>query len=510
MEVMAKIIEGRYLDSVKLMLISKSLRELPGISDAVAILATRENREILAATDMLIAEITAAKETDLVVVVKADTTKNAELAVAKAEELISAPAGQGGEAEKTRVLSSTKAALKSLGTADICIISVAGKYAALEAEKALDLGLHVMLFSDNMSVADELKLKQKAISKGLLMMGPDCGTAIINGVPLAFANVVPRGKIGIVSASGTGLQELCVNIAHEDLGISQAFGTGGRDGKQEIGGIMLSACLDYLISDPHTEVIILLAKTPDPGVREVLWRQIGNSTKPVIVNFLKAIPLPDLPQMHYAVTLAETALLACNEYKKLHNLPLNHQSKEISVSLPVVASQRKYIRGLYSGGTLCNEALQMYHNRLGCYPLSNIAAKPEERMQDVWKSEGDCFIDMGSDEFTVGRPHPMIDYSLRLKKLAQEASDKQVAVILLDVVLGFGAHPDPASELVPVLNTIPRGIAVVCHVLGTSEDPQNAVSQAERLAATGAIVFRSHEQAVKYALDVLENAGGEA
>ncbi|MDY0298848.1 MAG: acyl-CoA synthetase FdrA [Candidatus Cloacimonadaceae bacterium] len=500
MIIKTQIVAGKYLDSVKLMLISKELRQQDGVEDAVAILANPENREILAATDMLVDEIKAAAETDIVIVVKSKTDELGEAAISKAEQLINTPSrNQEASALKIRNL---QAAVKNLPGANLCLISVAGKYATTEAEQALDAGLHVMIFSDNVSLEDELKLKQKAAAKGLLLMGPDCGTAIVNGCPLAFANKIPQGKIGIVSAAGTGLQEVSVAIANRGLGVSQAFGTGGRDGKKEIGGIMLSACLDYLIHDPATEVIIIIAKTPDPEVRNKLWQQISSTQKPVVVSFLKPVELPNLPNLYYFVSLAESAAKACAILRKdkTGQQAENMQNEQI---LPNLAPSRKYLAGLYSGGTLCYEAQELYHRYFDEYPLSNTPVSSEFLAKDVWNETADCIIDLGSDEFTVGRPHPMIDYNLRMKMLEHMAKRSDIGIIILDIVLGYGAHPDPAAEIIPVISGISADIPIICHVLGTSKDPQNADTVAEKLRDAGAKVFSSHLAAADYAIRTL-------
>ncbi len=503
MEVKVKIVKSKYLDSVKLMLISRELRSLPGIIDAVAILATDENREILVATDMLVEAAMQASERDIVIIAKAETLPAAEAAIAKAEELMNArpdPAVTGaGPLSATDIAT----AVKKMGGADLCLVSVAGKYAAAEAESAQEQGLHVMLFSDNVSLAEELKLKQRASDKALLMMGPDCGTAIINGIPLAFANVVPRGGIGLVSASGTGLQEIATGIANRGLGVSQAIGTGGRDGKKEIGGLMLLAGLDYLIADPQTEVIVIIAKTPDPEVQPLIWDKVRDCPKPVIVNFLRELTPPELPNLIYSTGLDETARLACREYWILNGRTELPEEPSATSELYPIAPGRRYIRGLYSGGTLCHEAVESYIREFGTVPFSNVSTDPAFRLKDAFNSQQDSFIDLGSDEFTVGRPHPMIDFDLRLKRLRKEAQDPETALILLDVVLGWGAHPDPAAELVPVLRSLPPEIGVICHVLGTKDDPQNKTRQIQELATSGAKVFTAHQAAVDFALHSL-------
>lgn len=495
MIVKACILKGKYLDSVKLMLISKELRVLPGIQDAVVIMATKENKEILRSVDMLVSEIETALETDIVAVVKADTDSVATDAIRRTGELVSSPPGSQSHSNGRQKATSIEKANQIVEKADLCLISIAGKYAAAEADKALDLGLHVMMFSDNVSLDDELRLKTKALEKGLLMMGPDCGTAIINGVPLAFANQVPRGNIGIISASGTGLQEICCGIANRGGGITQAIGTGGRDGKKEIGGLMLRAGLEFLINDPDTEVIVLMGKTPDPDILKLLMGMAVKTHKPVIMHFIKQIALPEHPNLQQGLSLDETALLACKASgNKLKDITQD------DYPYPLKPTNRKYIRGLYSGGTLCQEALEIYKRIKGREAHSNIGA---QLLKDGWKTCEDSFIDLGADEFTVGRPHPMIDYSLRNQKILLEAQKPDVAVILLDVVLGYGANPDPAAELVPVLKQISPELTVVCHVLGTDGDPQDKKAQITSLQKAGAMVFSSHAKACEYAINCL-------
>ena len=499
MPIKAKIIAGKYLDSVKLMLISRELRSLKGVLEAVAIVATSENREILKASDMLAEEINSASENDIVIVIKADNAKNAAEAINKAEELINKPSADEYNQTPIPQAFTLEKAIATLGGADLCLISIAGKYAAAEAEKALEKGLHILLFSDNVSIEDELSLKQKALKKGLLMMGPDCGTAILNGVPLAFANNVPRGKIGIVSASGTGLQEISSTIANLGGGISQAFGTGGRDGKKEIGGLMLTACLEYLLEDENTEVIIVTGKPPCEEVQKKLWELISHSSKPVIANFLIPMQVPELPNLYYVRSLSETAFFACKK------AGIEVKNAKLAEDFPLPKLRGPYLRGLYSGGTLCHEAIQVYLDNFGCEPFNNVTDQAFFRLTDGWQTKENSIIDLGADEFTIGRPHPMIDYSLRLQKLAQEANDPKVGIILLDVVLGFGAHPNPAEELVPALQKLPADLVVVCHLLGTDGDPQNRQKQKKELEKAGAYVFTSHHSACEFVCQCLRS-----
>jgi FdrA protein len=364
-----------------------------------------------------------------------------------------------------------------------------------------------MLFSDNVSLETELALKQYAVERGLLMMGPDCGTAIINGVPLAFANAVRPGKVGIVSAAGTGLQEVSCIIHNLGAGISQAFGTGGRDGKAAIGGLMLLACLQYLIDDPQTEVIVLISKVPDQTVVDKLMQMLQTTAKPVVVNFLKRFELPDLPHVQMAHNLAETGKLAVKLLADVHDrvdaAGATFRNRTL-VSLPT-RETRRYLRGLFSGGTLSYEAQNIFHEKLDSYTYSNAPLDSQYTLQDAWQSQADTIIDMGADEFTVGRPHPMIDYSLRLKKIEDESRDVECAVILLDVVLGYGAHPAPQIELAETLLTVKKNtcIVVICAVIGTDADPQNRQEVIKALQATGAILTTTNAEACDLAVQLI-------
>ncbi len=513
MPIQGKIISGKYLDSVKLMLISKEIRQREGVLDAVAIMSTPENKSILKATNMLLPEFETAKDMDICIAVKTEDEK----IIPELMELLQTWIEKGlpntkAKSDKQVLPRSIETAQTTLPEANLALISVAGKYAASEAHQALDLGLNVMLFSDNVSLEDELALKEKAITKDLLMMGPDCGTAIINGTPLAFANVVRSGKIGIVSASGTGLQEVSSIIHNLGEGISQAFGTGGRDGKKEIGGLMIINCLKYLIEDENTSVIVLISKVPDAEVAAKIMEVLKTTSKPVIVNFLKVFDFPVLPNLYPTDTLADTAYAACSLLHEKENNPIDiprikpkGSSYRQLFKVTIPKAPRTWLRGIYSGGTLCYEAQRIFLKELGISANSNAPLEAANKLADVWKSKEDTIIDIGADEFTVGRPHPMIDYSLRLKKLEEESNDPETAVILLDIVLGYGSHLTPHLELAPVIKKITSttDIIVICAVVGTDGDPQNRHDVTHDLKECGAIVSTTNAEACEIALEII-------
>jgi FdrA protein len=365
------------------------------------------------------------------------------------------------------------------------LISVPGRYAAGVADEALDQGRHVFLYSDNVSLDDEIRLKRKARAAGLLAMGPDCGTAIINGVGLGFANRVRRGNVGIVAASGTGLQAAAVEIHRLGGGVSQAFGAGGRDLKAEVGGLTSLQALAWLARDPATAAILLISKPPAAQVAAELLRAAQTCGKPVVVSFLGyAPPGRRVGNLTFASGLADAAKLAVQS----PNLPVSELHSPLT----------GYVRGLFSGGTLAYEML------LGLQPVlaplrSNLAARPEQQPADLNRSEGHTILDLGDDAYTQGRLHPMMDNDLRLRRLRREAADPAVDLIILDVVLGEGSHPDPAAELGPaVAEAVAAGKRVLAVVVGTEDDPQDLAGQIERLTAAGAVTCHHVGEALDY------------
>ncbi|MDP3684186.1 MAG: FdrA family protein, partial [Ignavibacteria bacterium] len=379
-----------------------------------------------------------------------------------------------------------------------------GKYAGDEAMKALQNGLNVMLFSDNVSIEKEIELKNFAMEKGLFVMGPDCGTAIINGVPLAFANVVNRGNIGIVAASGTGLQEVSCLISNSGCGISQAIGTGGRDVKKEVGGIMFLEGIKALAEDKNTEVILLVSKPPADEVIIKIIELVNKIEKPVVGVFLNAsIALLKQSKINIARTLEEGAMLAValsrrenigkvfddleSQFSKLQTLSEKESAK--------LNQTQKYLRALFSGGTFCDET-QMFFQSMSEEVFSNTPVGKVKKLKDIWKSEKHTIIDLGDDEFTVGKPHPMIDYSTRNKRILAEANDPETATILLDIVLGYGSNMDPLAEVIPVIKEVKKMtsqqqtyLPIVCSVTGTEKDPQNRTTVAAALEADGVLVL---------------------
>jgi FdrA protein len=511
MTVVGQIKKGAYFDSVTLMRVGKELATLPGVADAAVVMGTQSNQAILAASGLLISQFKQAGDTDLLIAVKARTDKAAQSALAAVDALLSKATRKSSTSSEVRPVS-LDGALKVLPEANLALISVAGRYAGELARRALERGLHVMLFSDNVPLEQEIALKQFARKRGLLIMGPDCGTAIINGVPLAFANAVNRGSIGIVAAAGTGLQEVSCIISNEGAGISQAIGTGGRDVKQEVGGIMFIEGLKALAKDDQTRVILLVSKPPHPQVLKRIEQVIKAIRKPVVTLFIGAGTSGRGP-----ATLEEAALravaLAQGQKPDAAAQRLAARDEALAKLATHEAARRKrgqqYVRGLFSGGTFCAEAQIVFKDLLADV-YSNAPVGGVKQLRDSLVSQKNTVIDLGEDEFTVGRPHPMIDFSLRNRRILEEAADSETAVILLDVVLGYGSNPDPAAELTPVLRKAARKVTVVCSITGTDQDPQNRSQVEKALRKAGAIVMPSNAAACKLAgriIRCLENSG---
>lgn len=483
----SEIRAGAYYDSVVLMQLQRSLAALDNVEDAGVVMATPANLELLADGDLLTAEGKAANPDDLLIVIKAAKIEEADVALAQVDELLKKRRSAVAQEFRPRSLA---AAAKNLPAADWVLISVPGRYAADVAEEALELDKHVFLYSDNVSVEDEISLKERAREKGLMVMGPDCGTAIINGVGLGFANRVQRGSIGLVGASGTGLQAITSYIHNLGGGVSQAIGTGGRDLKEAVEGRTMLQGMDYLEADADTKVIVLVSKPPSVEVTKALLAKARRINKPVVIDFIGfAPPASRLGNLHFAAGMEHCAQLAV-KMSQLDKFPDKGQSAEV----------KGYLRGLFSGGTLASEILLGLQNFIS--PLySNVPIRAEQKLENPLDSEAHTILDLGEDVFTVGRLHPMMDNDLRLRRLKQEAEEKEVGLILLDIVLGEGSHADPADEMAPAIAEAKKArkdLEIVVLMIGSNEDPQDIEVQSKAFSDAGAKVFFQISKAINY------------
>jgi succinyl-CoA synthetase alpha subunit len=471
-----------YVDSVTLLQVSADMMGLTGVRDAALVMASELNRQLLSDSGLLVGDAPTAGPNDLIIAVRAIDDALAATALQQAEALL---AGRRRGSPTGEATSSPPRSLRSAHRADpeanLALISVPGQYAAGEARQALADGLHVFLFSDNVSIEDEIDLKRIAREKELLVMGPDCGTAILNGVGLGFANVVRRGHIGLIGASGTGIQEVTSLLHQSGEGISHAIGTGGRDMYAAVGGITTLQALDLLRDDPRTQTIVLVAKPSAPEVAERVLQKAAQTGKPVVACLLGADLQPP-PGVQLARTLYQAARLAASAESSW--------SSVTPADVPRVrfGADQHQVRGLFCGGTLCQEAAMA-----------------------MGSSVAHQLLDFGDDEYTRGRAHPMIDPTLRNRAIVEAGADPRVAVLLLDVILGLGSHPDPAGATVPAIREAQaaasadgRELVILAHVVGTDLDPQGLGRQEATLRAAGVHVLASNYHAAVAASLLLE------
>lgn len=466
---------GRYHDSVRLMQASRALQQVPGVADALVAMATDLNLSLLRDMGFDMAPVAGAGPNDLILAVRADSDETIAAAKRALDEALTPKAAPSGglDAPEPKTIGSAAEA----GDATIALISVPGEHAFVEAMEALTGGRHVMIFSDNVPVEQEILLKRYGADHGLLVMGPDCGTTIINGVGLGFANAVEPGPVGIVGASGTGIQEMCALLDDAGVGVRHAIGTGSHDLSEDIGASATIQALEALDDDPSIAVIAVISKPPAATVAEKVRRAADNSVTPVVVTFMGESTLEHGAQEVLSALGKPSAA---------------YRAWEVTD----VAHRPGTLRGLFSGGTLRDEA------RFVAMPL----------IGDIGKTEADArhtFVDYGDDEYTQGRAHPMIDQTVRLERLAEAGRDPSVGAVLLDVVIGYGSNPDPASELAPVIEeVVGAGVAVFVSLCGTRGDPQGRDAQAEKLHAAGASVYLSNAAAAEAAARAIAEGGG--
>ncbi len=456
MPVFALVRQGAYIDSVSLLQLTSDLSARPGVTSAAAVMATDLNRDLLREAGLLVAEAAAARQNDLVIAVDAQDDS----ALAYAEALLARRRPDtSASADQLVAPRSIRSAHRARPEAQLALISVPGPYAAAEARQALLEGLHVFLFSDNVSVEDEVDLKRLAQQHNLLVMGPDCGTAIVNGVGLGFANVVRRGHIGLVGASGTGIQEVVSLVHRAGSGISHAIGTGSRDLHSAVGGLTTLQAIALLGDDASTETIVLISKPSDPGVARTVLRALAATRKPAVA-YLQGEHVEPPAGVQVAESLEHAAQLALGRAAEVP-----HRQRGTT----------GLVRGLFCGGTLAGEA-------------------------EIVLGEGHTLVDFGDDQYTRGRAHPMIDPTLRNQAIVEAGRDARVGVVLLDFILGLGAHPDPVGAALPAIREAmrsgrDRNLRFVAHVVGTDADPQGLARQEAALLDAGVEVFASNYRA---------------
>ena len=515
---------GTYRDSVFLMRVTSRLRIRCGIEHAEVLMGTPNNLKLLCDQGLLTGEIADEQPgpSDLVIAVQGKTGA-VEEALREALDLIdgrstlndtSRDASSAGQP----VVRGISEAVEVLPAANLALISVPGPHVRSEAMAALRRNLNLLIFSSNVSIDDEVAIKREAAMRGLLVMGPDCGTAMFRKAGLAFANVVRSGPVGLIGAAGTGLQQVSTLVHLAGSGVSHIIGTGSQDVSLEVGGLTMLAGLDLLKVDPATEVVVIVTKPPHPETAKRILDRARLIQKPVVACFLgvKPVMVRDLGAV-YAATLEEAALQAVSlaEGKNVDEVGAviasagGRREHMIDGEAQQLADDQRFVRGLYCGGTFAVEAALVLEPLLGAVS-GNFHATGIQRLNDPRTSVGHTILDLGDETFTRGRPHPMIEPVMREEQILLAAADRSVGVIVMDFVLGHVAHPDPAGAVAQTLRTARqsaakggRHLSIIATMCGTDQDPQGLDDQSRILEEVGAVVMRSNAQTAQIAADIL-------
>lgn len=510
------VVENRYFDSVFLMSLAAQLKAMDGVADASAIMGTDSNKDLLKETGMLDEAAKSAAPNDIILTVKLEDES---LFAAVKDKIKHFLAGDETASKKKTHASQNQQAktieqgLDLLPEASLLHVSVPGPFVYNEALRAIDKGLNLFIFSDNVTIQEEREIKQEAKKRGLLVMGPDCGTAIINGIGLGFANVVPHGPLAVIGASGTGVQEITSLAAQRGIGVAQAIGLGGRDLKKEIGALSMLQAIDMIEELDDIKVLCLVSKPAHPDSLAKIMDRIQRLQIPVVACFLGGSADIEHPKHMSIATRLDEAVdmvqsILQNESPKPASLQLVEPAylEKLAKRKAQLPPARKTIKGLYSGGTLCDEALYLA-KALG---LSHIQTNlVDDASPMALKDEGagaNLFLDMGDDKFTRGRPHPMIEFGYRMERIRSEAKKAETAVILLDLVIGYGSHMDPLTPLLPVIEEFNKATdpVFVLSITGTAQDPQNLEKIKTTLKNAGVWIAKSNAQAAAIACEFIK------
>jgi len=507
--------KNQYYDSVFLMGVNKRLSDVAGVQQTAVLMGSEKNKELLADIGVQDPRIDAAQSNDLIVAVVAESQRVVDEVLSDLDQALrvmiaSAPVS---------ILHTFEDGLAQQPGANLAVISIPGEYVAREARKAIEAGLHVFIFSSNVDLEDELELKRSAARKNLLVMGPDCGTSLIGGVGVGFANAVRKGAIGVIGASGTGLQEFTCQVHNAGLGISHAIGTGTNDVSDVICGLTTFDALNALEEDANTKVITFVTKPPGKQMLTKLVERLKTCHKPVVCCFLGAGHLPVASdRVCFVNTIDEAVRWAIH----LHSggptpseLSLTFEELEwISNERTRWSPAQKYLRGIFAGGTFCYQSQQILRDA-GLEIHSNAPLDSQFTLEFPDQSLTHTLIDMGDEYYTLGKPHPMIDGSLRKQRILTESHDPDVAILFLDFILGYNASSDPVGELLDAIIQARQvainqrsHLTVVASLCGTDDDPQDLNLQANLLKEHGVYIFNSNARAALFCAHLLSGMGG--
>ena len=490
--------KGSYQDSVVLMLLTNEISTIEGVKKVSIMMATPANKDIFKQSGLDTEELMNASANDMVVVADIDDDSLLDTIMEQVEAFLKKQSAASEGKKGAESVKSWDKALSKMPEANLAVISIPGAYAALEADRALDEGLNVFMFSDNVTIEDEKALKEKAHAKGLAVMGPDCGTGIIQSVPVAFTNNVAPGSIGIIGASGTGIQELTTIIDRLGEGVTNAIGIGGRDLNAKIGGITMMDMIDAMEDDDAVKVLVIVSKPPAKEVRDMISDRLSDFSKPVVTLFVGEKPEFHEENFYHAYTLDEAARLAVG---LVRGKDILEAEIDIDESTFYKAEDKKTIKAYYSGGTLANEAAMLIKDAMNC------EVPPEDIEGYMLQLDGNIVVDLGDDAYTQGKPHPMIDPAKRIECMQEAVDDESTGVVLLDIMLGYGSHADMAGSLIPTIKELKekadaagRKVFFIATVCGTRRDYQGYDDAVNKLKEAGVIVCENNKLACRTAI----------
>ncbi len=497
--------KNQYYDSVFLMGFNNRLSKVDGVVQSAVFMGSDANKEVLIDLGFDAEDIRGASANDLIIAIGANSQK----AIADISSNLDLWLTEVTVSKISSEFHNLGMALSARPESNLVVISVPGEYAAYECRKSLEAGKNVFLFSDNVSVEDEIALKEYASRNGLIVMGPDCGTSLISGIGIGFANSVRRGNIGVIAAAGTGLQEFTCMVHNCGYGISHAIGTGGRDLSDSVGGLTTLSALDALERDPSTKAIAIVSKPPGEYTINKLIDRISSCKKPVVCCFLGISGI--IERVGGGFTCAENI----DDAVHLTIAAIGGQlaeEKPASLIPPGKLADGKYLRGVFAGGTFCYQTQQILRDA-GIIVHSNAPLEKSMKLPSPMQSFEHTVVDMGDEYFMVGRPHPMINGSQRALRIVQEARDKNTGILLLDFILGYNSSLDPVGELIEAIQEAQqiarsRGdeLIVVASMCGTEGDAQNIAIQNKKLIDCGVSVFASNVLAVRYCAELIKRS----
>lgn len=499
-----------YRDSLNLLKISDIMkRSSSGIVEAVVIMGTKTNKAVLVKLGFPSTKINQATESDLIIAIEAVDKGSVDSALRKVEELLHSDGSSDTSSSVSENPTDLDSALVSMSNANLALISIPGEYVKDLSIKLSNEGIHQQIFSDHVPLDDELTIKEYAAKKGVLVLGPGAGTSIINGKGIGFSNVLRKGPVGIIAAAGTGLQEVSSLLDQCDIGVKYGLGVGANDPKEKIGGLMMLEALKVLEELPDIEIMTIVSKPPSPRAKKkIIDYIVKNGKKKYVLAFLggghdDSLPKSTKSKIVQVTTLASAVFavagLTSNELYKQSLVRLHIEPEILQRSVAKewkgFGQQQKYIRALYTGGTFAYET-QVILNGILKDLFSNAPTGRTKKLPQSSKSKKHSILDLGEEEFTQGRPHPMIDPTIRRLRLVEESQDPEVGVVMMDFVLGYGSNPDPVGAVLNEIGQVKatarksgRYLSIVTHVCGTKRDPQGYDESIRKLENAGALVF---------------------